>query len=232
MFSSFLSLSQPLAAATRSRGRRAHAMATSALAVLAVAGGVALSGGEAKAFTCASWPPSLPSTPCTDGNFTLVPLTGPSSGAGDLELEQYGISPDEVKVDIDYTPLLIGIDNFVYSLTHNLSEKFINAKLTLAVPIGEIGSATKTVYGSYDPNTGTLSNLIGTLNVNEIMPTQTISLSQQYSTIYVRDSYSGTEIDNVINSYQTPGPLPILGAGAAFGFSRKLRVRIKGSRAA
>jgi hypothetical protein len=28
---------------------------------------------------------------------------------------------------------------------------------------------------------------------------------------------------------QTPGPLPILGAGAAFGFSRKLRKRIKQS---
>ncbi|MEB3335489.1 MAG: hypothetical protein VKP70_10955, partial [Cyanobacteriota bacterium] len=26
---------------------------------------------------------------------------------------------------------------------------------------------------------------------------------------------------------QVPGPLPILGAGAAFGFSRKLRARIK-----
>ena len=161
-----------------------------------------------------------------------MPLTGPSSGAGDLELEQYGISPDEVKVDIDYTPLLIGSDSFTYSLTHNSGQKFKNAKLTLAVPIGEIGSATKTVYGSYDSGTGTLSNLIGTLNVNEIMPTQTIPLNQQYSTIYVRDSYGGTEIDNVINSYQTPGPLSILGAGAAFGFSRKLRVRIKGVRAA
>jgi hypothetical protein len=31
---------------------------------------------------------------------------------------------------------------------------------------------------------------------------------------------------------QTPGPLPILGAGAAFGFSRKLRSRIKGARTA
>jgi hypothetical protein len=28
---------------------------------------------------------------------------------------------------------------------------------------------------------------------------------------------------------EVPGPLPILGIGAAFGFSRKLRKRIKGS---
>jgi hypothetical protein len=134
-------------------------------------------------------------------------------------------------VDIDYTPQLIGNDSFIYSLTHNLSPKLINAKLTFSVPIGETGSATKTVYGSYDSGTGTLSNLIGALNVYELMPTQAISLSQQYSTICVRDSYGGTDIDNVINN-QAPGPLPILGAGVTFGFSRKLRVRIKGSRAA
>ena len=187
-------------------------MATSALAVLAAAGGVALSGGEAKAFTtCGSWPPPLANTPCTDGTFTLVPLSGHSSGAGSLELEQYGVAPDEVKVDLDYAPQLSGNDSFVYSITHNSGQGFKNAKLTLVVPIGETGSATKTVYGSYNSGTGVLSNIIGTLNVTDLLPTQTISLNQQYSTIYVQDSYGGTEIDNVVNSYQTPGPLPILG---------------------
>ncbi len=40
-------------------------------------------------------------------------------------------------------------------------------------------------------------------------------------------------VDNVTDNYkQSPGPLPLLGAGAAFGFSRKLRGRIKGSRTA
>ena len=39
-------------------------------------------------------------------------------------------------------------------------------------------------------------------------------------------------MDNFLNIYQTPGPLPLLGAGAAFGFSRKLRGRIKASSAA
>jgi hypothetical protein len=48
----------------------------------------------------------------------------------------------------------------------------------------------------------------------------------------VRNVYNGAgAIENMENSYQqgekVPGPLPILGAGMAFGFSRKLRRRIK-----
>ena len=53
------------------------------------------------------------------------------------------------------------------------------------------------------------------------------------SEIWVKDSWTVTgaaEVDNITNTFQTPGPLPILGAGAAFGFSRKLRGRIKAAR--
>lgn len=37
-------------------------------------------------------------------------------------------------------------------------------------------------------------------------------------------------LSKVVSVRQTPGPLPILGAGAALGFSRKLRRRIRASR--
>lgn len=63
-----------------------------------------------------------------------------------------------------------------------------------------------------------------------------ISLTNKnLSKIYIRDTYSAsgtTRLDNMTNSFLVPGPLPILGAGAAFGFSRKLRVRIKATRIA
>jgi len=55
-------------------------------------------------------------------------------------------------------------------------------------------------------------------------------------TIIVRNNFAGTggAIDTLENSFQqtahVPGPLPLLGAGAAFGFSRRIRSRIKGSR--
>lgn len=55
------------------------------------------------------------------------------------------------------------------------------------------------------------------------------------STITVGNVYDGNgAIDSLENSFQqtsVPGPLPVLGAGVAFGFSRKLRRRIQGDRA-
>jgi hypothetical protein len=46
------------------------------------------------------------------------------------------------------------------------------------------------------------------------------------------EDYGGCPGDcgNVKLTVQTPGPLPLLGVGAAFGFSRNLRKRIKTSK--
>jgi hypothetical protein len=40
---------------------------------------------------------------------------------------------------------------------------------------------------------------------------------------------SGSEQIILSNNYKVPGPLPLLGAAAAFGYSRKLRNRIQKS---
>ena len=56
-----------------------------------------------------------------------------------------------------------------------------------------------------------------------------------YDKLYVVDTatFGGRTIDAYQNVFrQTPGPLPVLGAGAAFGFTRKLRARIKATRTA
>jgi hypothetical protein len=39
-------------------------------------------------------------------------------------------------------------------------------------------------------------------------------------------------LDSVKNRFITPGPLPVCAAGVAFGFSRKLRGRVKAARSA
>ncbi len=60
--------------------------------------------------------------------------------------------------------------------------------------------------------------------------TQSVPGRTQY---WIKDTFipGDGSIDNAQNTVRTPGPLPILGAGAAFGFSRKLRGRIKATSA-
>jgi hypothetical protein len=77
------------------------------------------------------------------------------------------------------------------------------------------------------------TNLIGSVNSLTGLQ-QTLNLTNQSLVkIYVKDTVTVNAngvLDTVTNTFQTPGPLPILGAGAAFGFSRKLRSRIKAAR--
>jgi|GEM_PF-2099437 hypothetical protein len=102
------------------------------------------------------------------------------------------------------------------------------------------GVVTKEIYeavwnatlGDYTPGT-----LISTLMIdrNTAQDNYTFLGSQKYDRLYIRDIANANDdmIDNYANIYrQVPGPLPILGAGAALGFSRKLRGRIKASRCA
>jgi hypothetical protein len=91
---------------------------------------------------------------------------------------------------------------------------------------------TKEVFDNQNftgtPVTLTYTNINGTPNADGPK-----ALTGFGSQIWVRDSWTITgdaEVDNITNTFQTPGPLPILGAGAAFGFSRKLRGRIKAAR--
>jgi hypothetical protein len=57
------------------------------------------------------------------------------------------------------------------------------------------------------------------------------TLSSAFTNRFDVTSQGFTSFDNSVNqrleTSSVPGPLPILGAGAAFGFSRKLRSRIK-----
>jgi hypothetical protein len=74
------------------------------------------------------------------------------------------------------------------------------------------------------------SSVIDTLNISSNVSD---SGSAYGSVLYVNDSWTGPgAIDNISNEYaqsQVPGPVPVLGAAAAFGFSRRLRQRLKGA---
>ncbi|MFM9088637.1 MAG: hypothetical protein ACKOPT_10955 [Cyanobium sp.] len=60
--------------------------------------------------------------------------------------------------------------------------------------------------------------------------TPTLSLPDTSAELTYSNFVNNSPLPSFTNTItQTPGPLPILGAGAAFGFSRKLRKRIKQS---
>jgi hypothetical protein len=98
-----------------------------------------------------------------------------------------------------------------------------------AVPVGPF-EVTKSVYST--PFTGTP---ILTLTNNELPPVAgtlvaSNTLPPGLQTIYVRDEWtipagSSTILDSIQNNYtqEVPAPLPLLGAGAAFGSIRRLR---------
>jgi hypothetical protein len=95
----------------------------------------------------------------------------------------------------------------------------------LIPPIGQVRDYTITTT----PSVGSplnLSNTSGTqfttLNLN--------SSTLQAKNMVMKSQFGPTAITNAFtlkNSTSVPGPLPILGAGIAFGYSRKLRARIK-----
>jgi len=150
-------------------------------------------------------------------------------------------SVDTWHVDVDYNPPLMsppdGPSLFRYFI--RITEPgygFEDVTLTSSMTAGT-GSVTKMVYASMNQ---TIGEFLGTLTVTPNSGPQMLNLYPDklpslYKELYIIDTATpGTSvIDNYQNIYrQVPGPLPILGAGAAFGFTRKLKRRIKANSAA
>jgi hypothetical protein len=150
---------------------------------------------------------------------------------------------NQVNVDHDYAaPQPFNTSGYAYyKLSNRASENFIRANID--ADIDGIGSysftfdkyvfKTEADFLSGNNNLATnfnFKNINGNISVT---PPGGGDLLGYTSTIWVKDSWTisgNAEVDNITNTFQTPGPLPILGAGAAFGFSRKLRGRIKAAR--
>jgi hypothetical protein len=150
--------------------------------------------------------------------------------------------PTQVNVDHDYPAQqpFNASGNVAYKLAHTINpHNFIKANID--ADIDGLGTYSftfnKDVYrteadflSSTNPTNFNFTNVSGVITVT---PPGGGSLVGYGSEIWVRDSWTisgNAEVDNITNTFQTPGPLPILGAGAAFGFSRKLRGRIKAAR--
>jgi hypothetical protein len=120
--------------------------------------------------------------------------------------------------------------SFNYSITSPNGKKLKDFTSAVSSSIGNPKAGTFAVTGNPGTATATLTNMTA------------VGGSQTYATPLVSDSFTaalsgitGNGIQSVQSTYyvaqdattSTPGPLPIIGAASAFGFSRKLRSRIK-----
>jgi hypothetical protein len=99
-----------------------------------------------------------------------------------------------------------------------------------------VGGLPVTEFGNAVTWVGTNSNgdLLSFLNLNPGTPACGYGINPQNCGPYTGklDFAAGGGIQGPVqfDSTPVPGPLPVLGAAAAFGYSRKLRKRIRGSR--
>ena len=209
-----------------SMGRLPQIVGQAALAASMLAGGASLlNAGGAMAAACAG----------TNGaNYDLTVIHPPLPGGTTLCSSPVGLPPagnEFVTIDTKFTPERPGPETgetkyFIHSLEH----AFIAVQLDSDFDLNP-GSVTKTLWADagFTIPILTASPLVSTNGSN----TGLVQILNPTANIYVKDSYTvgaGGQLDNYTNTFQTPGPLPILGAGAAFGFSRKLRGRIKAAR--
>jgi hypothetical protein len=156
---------------------------------------------------------------------TLVP-TGAPAPSGLITFDSP--MPDMYSVKAGFIPQNV-TGQYQYNLTlADLSERFSRVAFTTNVQAALEGvkfqkQVCDTGYGVGDCRTFALDNT-ATLGLQDLG-----FLSRK---IYVTDTYTATnltsQVSDITNTFEAvPGPLPVLGAGAAFGFSRKLRKRIK-----
>jgi hypothetical protein len=177
----------------------------------------------------------------TLGDKQITYLENPtSSDSGEIEfiLDDSRISNphyDIWTVDTDFTPNVIGGSpggtngTLKYKLSivdlpsHGPNPRaFLKVDLNWAAIMGPNVTVTKQVFS--DAFTTNILTLTGNGSMGDIS-------AWNLKDIWILDTYNvpaGEGLDNFNNAFtQTPGPLPLLGAGTAFGFSRRLRRRSK-----
>lgn len=244
-----------------SGGRLFKSASATSLALAALTGGVMLSSHEVKASTttctpfpmantpiinplgqsCTTFDPALPGGPATYTNNARVESLSPGFPSGTLiNLEgtglNYPLSQQQIDTDFNTSP---GGGGGNY--TGGLISSVYRVTATLGYPLNGIDLAASGI-GGFTVKKEVFSDAALTTKLTELNLTGAgfvpVVPLDNLSQIYIRDTYNNpvigqSSIDNVQNTVRsTPGPLPILGASAAFGFSRKLRGRIKASRAA
>lgn len=169
-----------------------------------------------------------PGTTATIGDKIFTAISGPTLGVGVIDLDVTPVPNHKsglYQVDIDFDPLFVNNSSAPVSGIFKYKVDIVNSPLFFDTAsllwAGQNSSVTKKIYSD------AFTNLVQTLSING----DEKSIPGALTSIWVEDTYTvqpGGYLDNVVNGYtQVPGPLPLVGAGAAFTFSRRLRRRTK-----
>ena len=169
---------------------------------------------------------------------TLKLIQLPSVGQGTIQFVEQTTGIWVVDVDFEQDLMANASGTFKYELEIDPTFGMSFDEVGLAIigpPIAKpMFTASKAIVGM----------IPSILNVNETSKSATGSIGGEVKSITVMDTYGVTvgSINSFQNSFsqkpdqgdpeQVPGPLPLLGAGAAFGFSRRLRTRVLAARRA
>jgi hypothetical protein len=239
-------MSQTKTRASRFGGRLFKSAATSALALSAVAGGVMLTGGEAKAVACNGTPLNFTDTALGINFEDRCTLDPAGSTLFSVTPTYIRITGDpmwsDMQTTVDFDNLSgLGTSDIKYQMSQVSPAEpgFNRVQLRWEPPAVGTMTISKSIYSDSG-----YQNLITPISGNNPITTDGGILDfAPISTIYVKDVVTLTAspsnptvplfVPGINNDFRNvPGPLPILGAGAAFGFSRKLRSRIKAARTA
>ena len=213
-------------------GRLSHIFYRTSLVVGVFAGSASLlnAGGAAAMI--------VPCTGTNGANFVMDVITPPPPASGSTSCSSpVGDFNEFVTIDTKFTPELVGpaTGHTSFKLT-SLQGPFTRVLLDSDFDLPS-GSVTKTLWADAALTIPILTSapLVSTNGSS----TPLINIIGGPTEIWVKDAYeiagvfplAGGQLDNYTNTFEAvPGPLPVLGAGAAFGFSRKLRARIKAAR--
>ena len=177
------------------------------------------------------------------GDKTLNFLELPTVGSGTITFNQPNIAVPVWVVNVDFindlVPSALGLPGtFKYDLTISSTNLQYFEEGALDI-IGPSAGPPRAFTASM-----TATGLPSTLSVNQMNRSDVDSYYSMIKTTRVVNTYDVTmgSLNAILNSFSqtpeptppepsdVPGPLPLLGAGAAFGFSRRLRNRVLAAR--
>jgi len=187
----------------------------------------------------------------TNADKILTLITTPTAGIGNLEFVANQFPPpgpdnDTWNLKTNFFPNAFGPSGStgVFTYKFEIDQTLAPEAYFKRVSLGSISNTPNPIDGSVISKAvfGTEADLLA--NTNAITTLQSFNGASDsylfgvntYKTLWIKDTYTpgvSSDISVVNNSFtqgaDVPGPLPLVGAGMAFGFSRKLRSRIKAS---